>query len=153
MWTFTYSRGIMAFPTNGVFGRLRVLRIPENLVWKTPKEFIHLLVQLVVCEFSGGENDRTVVFGWQPPTADDYEKPWFRTDRQGTFMGWYYRSRNDWRKAVEVGTIDDLLGDANTPPAGWTTLDGSNGMPDTHSLWKGAAPNQLYKAIFTGYLG
>lgn len=141
----------MGLPTNGLLVKLKALRIPDNLIWKTPKEFIKTLTEIVVGEFPGGENERTIVYGAEPPTADDLEKPWFQLDRTGRFTGWLYRFRNQWREAVVVGTVAPKIGDPNTPPNGWTALDGAGGLPDTKSLWKGAAPNLFYFAIFTGY--
>lgn len=143
----------MAIKVDHLVGKLRILRIPENLCWTTPREFITKLVDSILAvELPFGDNEVTTVYGFQTPTVDDAEKPWFRTDRNGNFLGWFYRFKDAWREAVGIGVIRQFVGDPATPEAGWVTMDGTTiGYPDTRSLWKGTAPNQMYWAVFLGY--
>jgi hypothetical protein len=73
---------------------------------------VQLLLQLIseYMEITGLEDFNGVNIGSTTPSADNRDKPWFRTNEAGDVLGWYYWDGSEWIIAptrVLVGTASE----------------------------------------------
>lgn len=104
---------------------LKILRIPPDLCWTTPEEFIKLLTKILTVEINTAANNEFVIVGHQAPGEDEKGKLWVRLAINGSFIGFYFFENGLWER-IHNFRIDHVVwmhGDSRQIPKGFQLID------------------------------
>lgn len=104
-----------------VSGSIIPNKIPENLCWGSPNEFLKGIQEWLSVELRTNSNNSFVVQGFQTPGPDDNNKMWAKCDQNGNFEGWQKFIKGAWRPAVRPGN-QIQVGDGEPAPDGYVFL-------------------------------
>ena len=112
-------------------GKLVLKRIPKDLCWGKPVEFIKSLVEILGVELPSSSNNRFVVVGHEVPESEDKGKLWVRTSRGGVFLGYYFFQDGEWQRIhnFRPDQVVWLFGDSRVIPEGFQLIDTGVGVP------------------------
>ena len=117
----------MSVTRDNVRGTLQIDRIPPNLCWGKPADFIQQLVRIVSIELGIPPSTDFVVTGHQTPTEDDKNRVWIRLDRNRNFLGFYMFISGAWRRVFNrpINEVIWYWGDSREIPPGFALIDGT----------------------------
>lgn len=108
----------------------------------TAQGIVNLVAQYLNVAFAG-DSFNTFNYGSSEPDPDNRDRPWFRTDASGYFIGWMGYFNGAWRRVAPypIGSIvaysgsdanfdGDGKGNAGTTVEGYQLCNGLNGSPD-----------------------
>ena len=114
----------MSVSREKVEGELRVDRIPKDLCWGKPEDFVKALTSMLgVTLFTNPGNDFVVV-GHQTPANEDKGRLWVRTSRSGVFQGFYLFQGKTWKR-IHNRRSDEIIwltGDSRDIPEGFQLI-------------------------------
>lgn len=93
----------MATSFDEISGRLVPNKIPENLCWTNPNEFLENIQQWLGVELGFRRNQNFVIGGFETPGPDDTNKLWARVDQNGNGLGWHHFINGAWRPYCKPG--------------------------------------------------
>lgn len=123
---------------NPVRLNLQSQSLPLDFCWTTPQAFQDQLAKSL--SVSWNINFSFFNFGRTKPAAGDNDKPWLRTNADGTIDGWYTFSNGAWLRPHPV--LPGITTEYSNPPDGvytaemstqsfFNSLDGGNPNPVT----------------------
>ncbi len=123
---------------------LKILRIPPDLCWGRPDDFVKLLTEILTVELSTSPNNEFVIVGHQTPGEDDKGKLWIKLQINGSFQGFFFFQNGLWER-IHNYRNDEVIwmqGDSRVIPKGFELIDGA----------LGGIPTDVQQHILTFYL-
>lgn len=115
----------MSVKREKVKGELRIGKLPKDLCWGKPSDFVKKLVEILSVNLFINPGNDFVVFGFQTPSADDTGRLWIRTSRSGVFSGFYLFTGKKWER-VHNYRSDEIIwvhGDSRSIPDGFQLIE------------------------------
>lgn len=148
-----------------LLGQLIINRIPKDLCWGTPTEFIKSLTKILGVNLFINPGNDFVVVGHQVPAPEDKGRLWVRLSRSGVFQGFYMFIGGLWKR-VHNYRSDEIIwmyGDSRDIPDGFQLINELSIVPSevrnhvmTQYLTNTAAStptNTVYSYFATIYIG
>lgn len=113
-------------------------QLPINYCWTTPQDFLNQIAKSLTVSW----NISYALFNFGPtkPSASDEDKPWLRTNSDGSIDGWYTFTNGAWLRphpqnpGYTMEYSDPATGAYQAPMSNqsfFDTLDGGNSNPVT----------------------
>lgn len=122
----------MAIVREKVLADLVIGRIPPDLCWGKPEEFLKAIEEAMDVILQLNSNNDFVVIGHETPSADDKNRLWVRLARNGSFQGFYLFVDGKWQRVFNRRNdeIIWMFGDSRNIPEGFQLIDGTaTGIP------------------------
>lgn len=148
-----------------LLGQLIINKIPKDLCWGTPTEFVKSLTKILGVNLFTNPGNDFVVVGHSVPAPEDKGRLWVRLSRSGVFQGFYMFVGGSWQR-VHNYRSDEVIwmyGDSRIIPEGFQLIDDDSivpsdvrdwivqqYLPDTAASTPGAP---VYKYFATIYIG
>lgn len=121
----------MAINRERILAALAITRIPPDLCWGKPADFIKQLVESLTVTLDIATNTDFVVIGHEVPSEDDKGRLWIRLQRNGSFLGFYLFVNGKWQRVFNRRS-DEIIwmyGDSRNIPDGFQLVDDSSPVP------------------------
>lgn len=105
-------------------GSLEIKRLPADLCYGTPPEFVKKLIEILEPNILVNAGNDFVVVGHATPAPEDKGKLWIRTTRSGIFQGFFFYQDSAWQR-VHNYRPDEVIwmyGDSRVIPEGFQLI-------------------------------
>lgn len=117
----------MPITRDPISGKPVITKIPENLKWGKPIDFVKALMNMFVVVLPLKGNNDFVVTGSQVPTEDDKSRLWVADQKNGSFLGFFRFIKGQWRRIfnLRADMVIWMVGDSRDIPEGFQLIDGT----------------------------
>lgn len=106
-------------------GTLQINKLPKNLCWGTPEEFVKKLIEILGVNIVTHEGSNFVIVSHVVPPPEDKGKLWVRTTSGGVFQGFFLFQDSTWQR-IQNRRSDEVIwlyGDSRELPEGFQLIE------------------------------